>query len=77
LIRWTKGLISPQKESLVVENDLRQWQPDLNALKILWKKELKNHIITQLLDDQDRETIKTNLSKIYSSRLKRVRQNDF
>ncbi len=63
-------------ESITVDNNVRIWQKDLSALKVLWKKELKNHIITLLLDNQENDSIKETLTKTYSGRLKRLKQTN-
>jgi len=55
---------------------LRQWEPNEPALYSLWEKELKNHIISLILDDQENTSITDTLDKIYSSRLKRLLQTD-
>jgi carboxyl-terminal processing protease len=73
---WEKDLDFNKIESMIIENDLRQWKPDKPALYSLWKKELKNHIISLMLDDQDNTSITDTLEKIYSNRLKRLLQTD-
>jgi carboxyl-terminal processing protease len=39
---WEKDFNFNKDESMIIENDLRQWQPDKKALYSLWKKDLKN-----------------------------------
>ncbi|MDA3916942.1 MAG: carboxy terminal-processing peptidase [Deltaproteobacteria bacterium] len=73
---WEKELDFSKEESLIVENDLRKWKTAEQKLYTLWKKELKNHIISLLLDDQDKDTIYETLNKLYSNRLKRLLQTD-
>ncbi len=73
---WEKELDFSKKESMIIENDLRKWKTDEQKLYTLWKKELKNHIISLLLDDQDKDTIYETLNKLYSNRLKRLLQTD-
>jgi len=73
---WEKELDFTKKESMIIDNDLRQWQANTHALYSLWKKELKNHIISLTLDDQDKASISDTLQKIYSNRLKRLLQTD-
>ena len=73
---WEKELDFNKTESMIIDNDLRQWKPNKPALYSLWKKELKNHIISLMLDDKDDTSITDTLDKIYSSRLKRLLQTD-
>jgi len=55
---------------------LRRWQTDEQQLYTLWKKELKNHIISLLLDGKKSDAITEDLNKLYSNRLKRLLQTD-
>jgi len=73
---WEKELDFNTNESMIIDNDLRQWEPDSKALYSLWKKELKNHIISMRLDDEDTASISDTLEKIYSSRLNRLLQTN-
>ena len=73
---WEKELDFSKKESLIIKYDLRTWKNDEQELYTLWKKELKNHIISLLLDDQEKDTIYETLNKLYSNRLKRLLQTD-
>ena len=74
---WEKELNFSKNESMVVvEYDLRKWQTDEQDLYMLWKKELKNHIISLLLDDQEKDKVYETLNKIYSNRLKRLLQTN-
>jgi len=73
---WEKDLDFNTAESMIIDNDLRQWKPNGLALYSLWEKELKNHIISLMLDDQENTAIAETLDKIYSSRLKRLLQTD-
>ncbi len=73
---WEKELDFSKKESMIIDNDLRKWMIDEQKLYTLWKKELKNHIISLLLDDQDKDTIYETLNKLYSNRLKRLLQTN-
>ncbi len=49
---WEADLDFSKDESITIEYDLRRWQTDEQQLYTLWKKELKNHIISLLLDDK-------------------------
>ena len=73
---WEKELDFNKTESMIIDDDLRQWKPNKRMLYSLWKKELKNHIILLSLDDQDNASISDTLVKIYSNRLKRLLQTD-
>ncbi len=73
---WEEELDFSKKESMIIDNDLRKWMIDEQKLYTLWKKELKNHIISLLLDDQDKDTIYETLNKLYSNRLKRLLQTN-
>ena len=73
---WEKDLDFNKNESIIIDNDLRQWKPNRQALHSLWKKELKNHIISLTLDDQNKASITVTLDRIYSNRLKRLLQTD-
>jgi carboxyl-terminal processing protease len=46
------------------------------SLEAFWKKDLKNQIISMILEGEDRTTIKDTLEKTYSNRLKRLAQTD-
>ncbi|WP_299976764.1 carboxy terminal-processing peptidase [Desulfobacula sp.] len=73
---WEKELDFNKTESMIIDDDLRQWKQNKRMLYSLWKKELKNHIILLTLDDQGNGSISDTLVKIYSSRLKRLLQTD-
>ncbi|MEN8211569.1 MAG: PDZ domain-containing protein, partial [Thermodesulfobacteriota bacterium] len=73
---WEKELDFSKKESMIIKYDSRTWKTDEQKLYTLWKKELKNHIISLLLDDQEKDTIYETLNKLYSNRLKRLLQTD-
>ena len=73
---WEKELDFSKKESMIIKYDLRTWKTDEQELYTLWKKELKNHIISLLLDDQEKDTIYETLNKLYSNRLKLLLQTD-
>jgi carboxyl-terminal processing protease len=73
---WETGLDFSKNESMIIENDLRKWQTNEQELYNLWKKELKNHIISLILDDQERNSITKTLNQLYSNRLKRLLQTD-
>jgi len=74
--QWENEFEFNVDESIIIDNDKRRWQPDTITLRALWKKELKNHIITLLLDEEKKESVKQTLNKIYSGRLKRLKQTN-
>ena len=73
---WEKNLDFTKNESMTIDPDLRQWKDNKDALYFLWKKELKNHIISLMLDDQKNALISDTLEKIYSNRLHRLLQTN-
>ena len=73
---WEKELDFNKSESMIIDDDLRQWKPNKRMLYPLWKKELKNHIILLTLDDPGDGSISDTLVKIYSNRLKRLLQTN-
>jgi len=73
---WEKTLDLTKADTMIVDPALRQWQDNKPALYALWKKELKNHIISLILDDQDTTEISDTLEKTYSNRLKRLLQTN-
>ncbi|OGR22811.1 MAG: tail-specific protease [Desulfobacterales bacterium RIFOXYA12_FULL_46_15] len=73
---WEKDLDFTQDESMVIDEALLQWKPDKQSLYLLWKKDLKNHIISLILDNQDKASITDTLKKTYSNRLKHLLQTN-
>jgi len=73
---WEKDLDFTQDDSLVIDDDLLQWRLDKQSLYPLWKSDLKNHIISLILDDQDEASIADTLEKTYSNRLKHLLQTN-
>ncbi len=77
---WEKKLDFSKNESMLIEYDLRSWQTDEHNLHQLWRKELKNHIISLILnhkdENNDNDSITQTLEKTYSNRLKRMLQTD-
>ena len=73
---WEKNLDFTKNESMTIDPDLRKWKDNKAALYFLWKKELKNHIISLILNDQKTALISDTLEKIYSNRLHRLLQTN-
>ncbi len=65
---WESQFDFTTDDFFVMDNDLRQWSKDEAALKAVWKKDLKNHIITMLLNDKDPKAVSSALEKIYQNR---------
>ncbi|MBU1696553.1 MAG: carboxy terminal-processing peptidase, partial [Proteobacteria bacterium] len=73
---WEKDLDFTKNESMIVDINLRQWKDNKPALYFLWEKELKNHIISLILNDQQTALISDTLEKTYSNRLNRLLQTN-
>jgi len=73
---WKKEFDFTKNDSMILDNKLRRRKPTIKALHELWKKELKNHIIMLMLDKQEKKPIKDRLARIYSNRLKRLKQTN-
>ncbi len=73
---WEKKIDLNKQESMIIDNDLLQWQKTKQSLYPIWKKDLKNSIIAMLLDEQDKASITNTLNRTYSSRLARLLQID-
>lgn len=73
--RWQSEMDFTHSDTLIIDNKLKKFQPDLTALQALWKKELKNHIITMKLDNKEDAEITETLEKIYTNRLARLSQS--
>ncbi len=71
---WEKTMDFTLDDTLVIDNDLRSRQTDRTDLLQLWENELKNHIISLILDDQDFSEITGTLEKTYASRLNHLYQ---
>ncbi len=73
---WEKNLDFTKNESIIIDIDLRQWKDNKSALYFLWEQELKNHIISLILNDQQTDSITETLEKTYSARLNRLLQTN-
>lgn len=73
---WEKNFDFTLDESIVIDEKLLEWKPDKQSLYPLWKNDLKNHIISLILDNQDRASIADTLTKTYSNRLKLILQTN-
>ncbi len=73
---WEKDLVFDTDDVIIIDNESKKLKKNREDLDALWKNELKNHIITLKLDDQENEKISESLEKIYGNRLKRLAQTN-
>ncbi len=73
---WETRFDFNKEESLVIDNELREWPPDETVMKSVWKKDLKNHILTMILDGKENAAITDELKKLYEARKKRFLQTN-
>ena len=71
---WETEFDFVQNERIVIDNDTRSFVREQDALKPLWRQELKNHIISLKLDEKEGSEITETLDKIYGNRLDRLSQ---
>ncbi len=73
---WEKDMDFSTDDVIIIDNEIRSFQKTPEDLYLLWKNELKNHIITMKLDNQENNKISESLEKIYTNRLKRLSQTN-
>jgi len=73
---WATKMDFTTDDVIFIDNETRPIQKTVEDLYPLWKNELKNHIITLKLDDQENDKISESLEKIYANRLKRLAQTN-
>lgn len=73
---WETKFDFTEDDSLVIDAENKPWETSKGSLETLWKKYLKNHILTFILDDKPPAEITDELKKIYTSRLNRLYQTD-
>jgi carboxyl-terminal processing protease len=73
---WQVDMDFTTDDVISIDNETQAFQQSLEDLYPLWKNELKNHIITMKLDDQEDDKIAESLEKIYTNRLKRLAQTN-
>ena len=71
---WETVFDFEKDDMFVIDQDLRNWQPDKHHLFTIWRNELKNQIIAMMLDEQDRSSMTQTLEKSYANRMKRLEQ---
>ena len=72
--KWQTALDFSKKESIIIDNENRLWEPNEDALYDIWRKGLKNHIISMQLEEKKPGEITETLEKIYDIRLQRLSQ---
>lgn len=73
---WETNIDLTKDEYMPADVDDIEPPENRNALKLRWKKRLKNDIISMFLEGQKRDEISERLKKIYSTRKKRILQTD-
>ncbi|WP_022668793.1 carboxy terminal-processing peptidase [Desulfospira joergensenii] len=73
---WEKSIPVDSNREIIIDNENRPFQENLEDLKRIWKDDLINHIITLKLDGKENKEISETLEKIYSSRLTRLSQTN-
>ena len=63
-------------ETFVIERERAKWPITIEQQNDLWRKRIKNDVLSLLLADKEKEEIKKTLTKRYSSVLKRTQQLD-
>ncbi|MDD9304851.1 MAG: carboxy terminal-processing peptidase [Desulfobacter sp.] len=71
---WEDKIDLTLDDTLVIDPDSRTFVSEPQDLLALWKKEIKNHIITLKIDNKENQEITTTLKKIYKNRLNRLYQ---
>ncbi len=73
---WSTQIDFTKNDTIVIDYKHKPFLKDVSELKPLWKKELKNHIISLKLDSTPEEELTDTLKKIYSNRLSRLSQTE-
>ena len=73
---WEQRFDFTKLETISLDRENESWPENIEALKTLWHKELKNEILTRKLDDIDPEEITELLEKRYHNRILRLSQID-
>jgi len=73
---WEKEFDFNRNDTITIDKELRVWQPDKQSLYRIWKDELKNHIISLVIEEPENTEISQTLDKLYSSRLRRLMQTN-
>ncbi len=73
---WESEMDFDTDDKIFIDSEDQPFQKRPEDLYPLWKNELKNHIITKKLDNQENDKISESLEKIYTNRLKRLSQTN-
>ncbi len=76
LNKWKTEFNFYKKDRLYVDRESKPWPLTKKNLRILWRKELKNAILTLKLDKKSDKQITKDLKKRYKSRLNRLCQTN-
>ncbi|MBI9088580.1 MAG: carboxy terminal-processing peptidase [Desulfobacterium sp.] len=71
---WETDLDFTTTETIDLSREEIPWPANKKALELLWKKALKNTVLTLKLDKEPNDAITETLTKRYTSRLKRLAQ---
>ncbi len=71
---WEKELDFTKDEQLLINRKKQTWCMDINELKTLWRKEIKNIIIGLKLENTETEEIYKTLENTYKNRLNYISQ---
>ncbi len=63
-------------ETFVIDREKAKWPTTIEQQNDLWRKRIKNDVLSLLLADKEQDEIKKTLTKRYSSVLKRTQQLD-
>jgi len=73
---WEKELDFTTPDTIDLVREEMPWPANRAELELLWKKELKNDVLTIKLNDEKEEPITETLTKRYTSRLNRLAQTN-
>ena len=74
LMRLTQPFDFDRKENYVLDRAEAEWPADQSALDELWRKRIKNDILTLQLSDRDEEEVRDTLTRRYEQMARRARQ---
>ncbi|MBF0200371.1 MAG: carboxy terminal-processing peptidase [Desulfamplus sp.] len=74
--KWESYFDFTQNHEIELDRKDAPWPENMDALRTLWEKEIKNTILSLKLDGESNEEITSTLSKRYKSRLNRLIQTD-
>lgn len=71
---WEKEFNFTKDEQFSINKEKQSWQNNIDELKMLWKKELKNNIIELKLENTSNKEISKTLDDTYKNRLNYISQ---